>query len=110
MIILLPALLVLLFLGVQAAMLYQGRTVALAAAQEGARDAAAENGSASAGISTARTFINTSTAGLSGTNVAGSRTATVARVSVVTHTVSVIPGWKPTIRQSATLPVERLTG
>jgi hypothetical protein len=31
-------------------------------------------------------------------------------VTVTTHTISVLPGWTPQIKQSATMPVERLTG
>lgn len=109
MVVLLPALFSIMFLGVQAALMYQGRTIALAAAQEGARDAAAETGSASVGISTATAFITASTAGLQGTSISGARSATEARITVVTHTVSVIPGWSPTITQSAAMPVEKLT-
>jgi hypothetical protein len=30
-------------------------------------------------------------------------------VTVTTTTLSVIPGWEPTITQSATMPVERVT-
>ena len=109
MVILMPALFLLMFLGVQAALMYQGRTIALAAAQEGAREAAGETGSVDSGISTARSFIATTTAGLQGTSVTGSRGAQEARITVTTHTVSVVPGWSPTITQSATMPVERLT-
>lgn len=109
LVVLLPALFSLMFLGVQAALMYQGRTIALAAAQEGARDSAAENGSTTAGISTANSFIAASTAGLEGTSVSGSRSATTATITVTTYTVSVIPGWKPKVTQSAAMPVERLT-
>lgn len=109
MVVLLPALFSLMFLGVQAALMYQGRTIALAAAQEGARAAAGETGSASAGISAASAFVAATTAGLERTNVSGSRSATEARITVITHTVSVVPGWKPEITQSAVMPVEKLT-
>lgn len=110
MVILMPALFTLLFLGVQAALMYQGRAIALAAAQEGARDAAGENGTRQAGIATAQSFVATSTAGLKATTVTGSRTPVEARVTVTARTVSVIPGWKPTIVQSASMPVEKATG
>lgn len=109
LVVLLPALFSLMFLGVQAALMYQGRTIALAAAQEGAREAAAETGSTSNGVSAATSFVADSTAGLEGTSVQGSRSATEARITVTTHTVSVIPGWTPKITQSAAMPVERLT-
>lgn len=110
MVVLMPALFTLMFLGVQAALLYQGRAIALAAAQEGARDIAGENGSTQKGIATATGFVATSTAGLKSTSVTGYRTPTTAGVTVTTHTVSVIPGWSPRIVQSASMPVEKVTG
>jgi Flp pilus assembly protein TadG len=109
MVILLPALFALMFLGLQAALLYQGRAVALAAAQEGAREAAAETGTAVSGIRTAEIFVATSTSGLTNATVVGQRTATVATITVSATSLSVIPGWNPTITQSASLPVERVT-
>jgi hypothetical protein len=109
MVILLPALFALMFLGMQAALLYQGRAVALAAAQEGAREAAAETGTAVSGIRTAESFVAASTSGLTNTTVVGQRTATVATITVSATSLSVIPGWNPTITQSASLPVERVT-
>lgn len=109
MVILVPALFAVMFLGAQAALIYQARTVALAAAQEGARSAAAEDGTTSAGISTAAAFIAQSTSGVSDTRVSGSRSATTATIRVRTRCLSVIPGWTPAITQSASLPVERLT-
>lgn len=109
LVILLPALFSLMFLGVQAAVMYQGRTIALAAAQEGARLAAGEHGTAAVGIDAASAFVATTSAGLTGTAVRGTRNAAEARITVTTHTVSVIPGWKPTITQSASMPVEKVT-
>ena len=109
MVVLMPALFSIMFLGMQAALMYQARTVALAAAQEGARAGAAENGSASAGISAAAAFMSSSTSGVTGTKVSGSRSGTTATVTVRTTSLSVIPGWKPAITQSASMPVERLT-
>ena len=109
MVILLPALFALMFLGMQAALIYQGRAVVLAAAQEGAREAASETGTAISGIRTAESFAAASTTGLNGVTVVGRRTATVATVTVSATTLSVIPGWSPTITQSASMPVERVT-
>ena len=43
-VVLMPVLFLLMFIGMQAAIIYHGRTVAIAAAQEGARAAAAQNG------------------------------------------------------------------
>ena len=58
MVVLMPALFTLMFLGVQAAVLYQGRTITLAAAQEGARVSAAADGSNAAGVAAASDFVS----------------------------------------------------
>ena len=42
--------------------------------------------------------------------ITADRTATAATVHVIGSTLSVVPGWTPTITQSASMPVERLTG
>ena len=111
LVILMPVLFLLMFVGMQAAMIYHGRTVAIAAAPEGARAAAAQNGTAIAGQSAATAFI-TAAGGegtLQGVTVTSNRTATTATVVVTATTLSVIPGWTPSITQSASAPVERLT-
>ena len=97
MVLLMPALFAVMFLGMQAALYYHARTVAIAAAQEGARAAGAEDGTASAGITAA-------------TELPGrhrrrrphrtppspaARTATTATVTVRGVALSVIPGWRP---------------
>ena len=110
MVVLMPALFTLMFLGVQAAVLYQGRTITLAAAQEGARVSAAADGSNAAGVAAASDFVSSTSAGLKNTSVSGNRTATTATITVTTHTVSLIPFVSPKITQSASMPVERLTG
>ena len=53
MVILMPALFSIMFLGMQGALFYHARTVAIAAAQEGARAAGAQFGTAGDGISVA---------------------------------------------------------
>ena len=111
LVILMPVLFLLMFVGMQAAMIYHGRTVAIAAAQEGARAAAAQNGTSADGQTAATAFV-TSAGGdgvLRAVNVGSNRTATTATVVVRGTTLSVIPGWTPTITQSASAPVERLT-
>ena len=110
MVVLIPALFTLMFLGVQAAVLYQGRTIALAAAQEAARASASADGTNAAGIAAASDFVTSTSAGLKNTSVSGNRTATTATITVTTHTVSLIPFVSPKITQSASMPVERLTG
>ena len=111
LVILLPVLFAVMFLGMQAALFYHARTVAIAAAQEGARAAGAENGNASDGVNAAYAFI--ADAGgddvLAGADTSANRTLTTVTVTVTGHSLSVIPGWNPVITQSASLPVERLT-
>ena len=111
MVLLLPMLFAVMFLGMQAALFYHARSVAIAAAQEGARAAAAEDGSGGAGAAAAADFV--ALAGgdnvLKGAGVSSSRTTAVVTVIVTGTSLSVIPGWSPAVRQSATVPVERIT-
>jgi hypothetical protein len=99
------------FVGMQAALFYHARTVAIAAAQEGARAAGAEQARESDGVGAANDFI--AEAGgddvLTSSSASASRTATTATVTVSGFSLSVIPGWKVRITQSATVPVERIT-
>lgn len=110
MVILMPALFAVMFLGMQAALIYHARTLAIASAQEGARVAGAENGTTAAGITTADTYL-AQTAGdaLTSSTVTGTRTATTATVTVRGVALSVLPGWRPAITQSASVTVERIT-
>lgn len=110
MVVLLPALFALMFVGMQAALVTQGRAVVLAASQEGARVAAAEWGTAASGVRAAEAFVASSATGMSGATAAGQRTATTATMTVSARVLSVIPGWAPTVTQSASMPVERVTG
>lgn len=111
LVILLPALFSVMFLGMQAALFYHARTVAIAAAQEGARAAAGENGKSSDGIRSATAFVAEvgGDDALRGSQATAERTGTRVTVTVTGHSLSVIPGWNPEITQSASLPVERLT-
>lgn len=111
LVILLPVLFAVMFVGMQAALFYHSRTVAIAAAQEGARAAGAENGGSSDGVSAAYAFIADAGGNdvLSGASTTANRTATTVTVTVTGRSLSVIPGWKPVVTQSASLPVERLT-
>ena len=111
MVILMPVLFSVMFLGMQAALFYHARTVAIAAAQQGARAAGAEIGSASDGIAAATSFIAAAGGSdvLENASVSGSRSPTEATVTVRGVALSVIPGWSPMVQQSATVPVERIT-
>lgn len=110
MVVLLPALFAVMFLGLQAALSYHARTIALAAATEGARAAATEHGTTSQGREAAASYlVDTGGDALTGTKISARRTPTDATVSVRGIALSVLPGVSPTITQSATVPVERLT-
>ncbi|MGD9962267.1 TadE/TadG family type IV pilus assembly protein [Nocardioides sp.] len=111
LVILLPALFAVMFLGMQAALFYHARTVAIAAAQEGAKAAGGENGKEADGVSAASSFVDEAGGDdvLSGATATANRTATTVTVTVRGHSLSVIPGWNPVIVQSASLPVERVT-
>jgi Flp pilus assembly protein TadG len=110
-VILLPVLFAVLFLGMQAALYYHARTVAIAAAQEGARATGAEAGTESRGEDAANAFIVDAGGDdvLQAATATAKRSATTATVVVEARSLSVIPGWQPVVRQSATVPVERLT-
>lgn len=111
LVILLPALFAVMFLGMQAALFYHARTVAIAAAQEGAKTAGGENGKEADGASAASSFVVEAGGDdvLKGATATANRTATTVTVTVRGHSLSVIPGWNPLIVQSASVPVERLT-
>ena len=111
MVMLMPALFSIMFLGMQGALYYHARTVAIAAAQEGARAAGGQNGTAVGGISAASSFVSDAGGNdvLPGAHVTGGRSATIATVTVTGTSLSVIPGWSPAVSQSASVPVERIT-
>ncbi len=112
LVIVFPAVLALIFGGVQTALYFYARNVAIAAAQEGARAAGAQTGSAGAGTAAAADFI--ARAGgpdaLPASSVSGSRSATTATVTVRGRSLSLVPGYAGIdITQSASVPVERIT-
>lgn len=111
LIILLPALFAVMFLGMQAALFYHARTTAIAAAEEGARAAGTEHGREADGTAAANTFITEAGGNdvLTNTSTTVSRTAMTATVTVTGFSLSVIPGWHVRITQTATVPVEHLT-
>lgn len=110
LVILLPALFAVLFLGMQAALYYHARTVAMAASQEGARALASEQGKEFDGTSAAAKFISDAGGGaLTGARTTADRSGTTATVTVSGFSLSVIPGWQPPVEQSASMPIEALT-
>ena len=109
MVILLPALFAVLFLGMQAALYYHARTIAIAAAQEGARAAAANHARSGDGVAAAYAYLAEAGDSLESSKASAQRSATTATVTVRGHALSVIPGWRPVITQRASAEVERLT-
>ncbi|WP_239070169.1 TadE/TadG family type IV pilus assembly protein [Cellulomonas chitinilytica] len=110
MVVLVPALMVMMFLGMQAALVYHARTVAIAAAEEGARAAASQGASTADGRAAAVAFAGDAGVGMfTATAIDVERTAEIARVEVTGTSVSVVPGWTVLIAQSASAPVERIT-
>ena len=68
------------------------------------------NSSLEAGLSSARSFAaDVGGTTLTGVTVTGDRTATSTTVTVIGHSVRLVPFMDVTVSQSATLPVERYT-
>jgi Flp pilus assembly protein TadG len=110
---LMPVLFLIMFTGLQAALYYYAATVAGAAAQDGARAAAAYTGSGTgnlaAGTAAAESALQQSHGSLSKYTVTSSGTVAGATVTVTGQPLSVIPGMTFTISRSATWPWERLS-
>ena len=112
LVIVFPAVLLIIFGGMQGALLYYARSVALAAAQEGSRAAGAETGSAGLGQSVATGFVQRAGGSdvLQAAQVTASRSATVATVTVSGRSLSLVPGLSGLpVSQTASVPVERIT-
>ena len=105
-----PAVLLLIFGIVQAAVWYHGRTLALLAAQDGLRVVQALDGSAAAGRdqTTAALADNGATGFLTDPRVTATRTPTSGTVTVTARSVALLPGVALPVSQRATGPVERL--
>ncbi len=110
MVLALPIVLTVLFLAVQAGMWFYARSIALAAAQSGARTSAMLGSTLDQGLADARSFA-TGVGGttLTGVTATGNRSASTTTVTVTGHTVRLVPFMDLTVSQTATLPVERYT-
>lgn len=113
MVLLLPLAFSLLFLAVQGGVYYQGRTVALSAAQEGARSAAgyeATNGDGeSAALAFARRAGGDSVFNNPAVSVERDPAAGQVTVEVTGSTGSFVPGWDPEVTQTASRTIEEFT-
>ncbi len=108
MVVLLPALFTIMFLGLQAALHYYASTVAGAAAQDGARAAAAYGGGGiSDGMAAAQSALDQSHGSLQNSTVTGATDQSGPEIIVTGSTLSVIPGLSFTVTRSASLPWER---
>lgn len=113
MVMLLPLAFSLLFLAVQGAVYYQGRTVAMSAAQEGARSAAGHEATNGDGRAAALAFADRA----GGESVFDDARVTVDRdtdtgtvlVEVSGRTGSFVPGWNPEVSMSASRSIEEFT-
>jgi Flp pilus assembly protein TadG len=108
LVIIVPVLLLSLLLIFQFGLWYQARHVALAAAEEGARAARVDTGSAEAGAARAQRFLRQLGPSIVvDPQVGASRTQEVARVVVSGHALNVVPWLHLPIRQSSEGPIER---
>ncbi len=104
-----PLLMLVLWGGMGAAMFAYGRTTALAAAQSGAAAYAAENGTATDCELAALDLARRAGDALSDPQVQCSRAGGYVTVTVSGHVLSLVPGWQPSVTQTAQAPVEQVT-
>lgn len=109
MVILMPIGLFVLLLAVQAALFFQARSVAIAAAESGAEVAAWRGGTAEAGRRAAERFVADSATHIDALAVWADRSRTTATVRVRGRATSLVPGIRWSIRVAVAMPVERLT-
>ena len=103
-----PVLLLLVMTVLQFGLWYHAQHVATAAAEEGARTARAERGTAAAGEARAEAFLEqTGRTIIQDRTVTAARSTDTATVTVHGTAVAVIPGLRLAVNASATSPVER---
>ncbi|MCF4123710.1 pilus assembly protein [Antribacter sp. KLBMP9083] len=109
LVVLLPALFGLLFLGVQAGLLFHARQIVLAAANEGAVAAAAEHSTATDGQATAEGFLTQAgDVALATWTVTATRDVDHASVRVEAVPYSIIPFYVPQVTGTAAMPTEEV--
>jgi Flp pilus assembly protein TadG len=109
--ILFPAILLLVMVAVQTGLWYYGRSVALAAAQEGVSAGRAEGATVSQATDAAQSFAADQGRGMLGETTVSTvgSSATRIQVNVSGQIVSLIPGVPIAVSQEASGPVERWT-
>lgn len=95
------------FMAVQAGLLFHARSVALAAATQGANVARAYGSTTAAGEDKATRFLETVGQGLHSPKVVAESNGTDVTVVVTGHAPSIIPFMTFNVRQTASGPVER---
>lgn len=106
-----PAVFFMLMLVVQFGLWYHGSHVAIAAAQEGARAARVEGGTAAVGRRAAQDFLaELNTDLIQGPVVTAERDAEHVRVEVRGASIEVVPGFSISIKAVSDAPVERFRG
>jgi Flp pilus assembly protein TadG len=105
------AVMAIMFAAIQAATWYWARSIALAAAQEGADAQRAYNADPGDGLAKANAFIASTGDGLNDATVSITSDAEQIQVTVVGRCLSVIPGFCNTVPVSATVhgTIERVT-
>lgn len=106
---LLPVLFTFVWVAMGAAMYHFGATSAQAAAQTAASAAAVEGGTTKACEQAAARFIATLGDALSDVTVTCRRTATTASATITGATLSLVPGWSPTVTQTVAVAVEKVS-
>ena len=109
LVMILPVMLSLVWAAVGAAMFFYGRTTAIAAAQAGATAGAAEDGTVAQCRAAAADMVARVGDALQQVTITCRRTPTTVTVTITGATLSLLPGWTPTLTQTATVPIERLT-
>ncbi len=106
-VILTPVLLLLVFVVVQAALIFHARSVVSAAAQDATRAAQVEDSTGGAGAPAAQQTLDGSSNLLSDVSITVNRGANEVDTLITAQVTSVVPFWKPTVTGSASGPVER---
>jgi hypothetical protein len=106
-VLLLPVVVTMVFLVIHAALVYHARSVVAAAAQDAARVAQAQGGTAGAGRAVAEEVLHGSGGLLPAPSVQIERSATTVTVIVSGEVRGPIPWLRPTVTASAGGPVER---
>ncbi|GAB3821940.1 hypothetical protein GCM10028820_31570 [Tessaracoccus terricola] len=102
-----PLVLGVLLTTLQWAMISWANATALAAAQDGARTAAAQYATTEAGRTTAAAASNNGS--LTNITITINRSPTQTTATVTGTALSIIPGYRPTITKTAQSPTERIT-